>query len=375
MEMERILKSDEWAAYRLRALYHEYGYTEYKVSKFEEYDFYANNRSFLFCENILTFTDTSGKLLALKPDVTLSVVKNLGTTDTATHKVSYSESVYRTTSRSEGFREIRQTGLECIGKLDLYLVGEVVMLAKKSLALIDDRHVLDVSHMGFLLGLLSEYGVSDRDSAEMLSYMANKNLPAVKAFCRDKGLPEESGEAIAAVTEIYGALPQALEKIGTYVRGERMQTAYDELLALCDVLKAWGADENVNLDLSLSEDRNYYNGIVFRGFVQGVPEAILSGGRYDSLLRRMGKKAEAIGFAVYPELISLLGKKEADGGTDAVLLYEKSVPAVRVVEAIRALENEGKTVSAVCDTGRETVSGQRVYRLSGKGDEILEAMD
>ena len=73
---EKVLREEERAVYKMRELYGSYGYLQYKVSKFEEYDLYAKNKSFLVSDKLLTFTDTNGKLMALKPDVTLSIIKN-----------------------------------------------------------------------------------------------------------------------------------------------------------------------------------------------------------------------------------------------------------------------------------------------------------
>ena len=129
-----VLKSNEKAIYRLRELYQKNGYTLYKVSKFEEYDLYAHNKNFLVSQNVLTFTDTNGKLLALKPDVTLSIIKNIVDQKGITYKLCYNETVYRTSAESDGFREIMQTGLECIGEIDRYSEGEVIMLAKLFIA-------------------------------------------------------------------------------------------------------------------------------------------------------------------------------------------------------------------------------------------------
>ena len=70
------LLPSERAVYALRTLYLSFGYRRYKVSKFEEYDLYAENKSFLSDKSILTFTDTDGRLMALKPDITLSIIKN-----------------------------------------------------------------------------------------------------------------------------------------------------------------------------------------------------------------------------------------------------------------------------------------------------------
>ena len=91
---DNVLKNDERAVFTLRSLYQSYGYAHYKMSKFEEYELYAKNKNFLISENIITFTGAGGKLMALKPDVTLSIVKN--SKDTAgVKKVYYNENVYR----------------------------------------------------------------------------------------------------------------------------------------------------------------------------------------------------------------------------------------------------------------------------------------
>ena len=119
MERSPIWRADEWGGLRLRELYRSRGYLPYRMSKFEPYDLYLRNKSFLVSENILTFTDTDGRLMALKPDVTLSIVKNAQPPSSGLEKVYYHENVYRTTSAGLGFREIMQTGLECIGDLDL----------------------------------------------------------------------------------------------------------------------------------------------------------------------------------------------------------------------------------------------------------------
>ena len=75
------LKYDEQAVFLLRSLYSKYGYKQYKMRKFEEYDLYVRNKDFLISDSVITFTDTNGKLMALKPDVTLSIVKNTKDSD------------------------------------------------------------------------------------------------------------------------------------------------------------------------------------------------------------------------------------------------------------------------------------------------------
>ena len=106
------------------------------MSKFEEYDLYARNKDFLISDSVITFTDGSGKLMALKPDVTLSIVKNTKDAPSSRHKVYYNENVYRADKGSNSFREIMQVGLECLGDIDDYCISEVIMLAAMSLEVI-----------------------------------------------------------------------------------------------------------------------------------------------------------------------------------------------------------------------------------------------
>ena len=106
--------------FSLRSLYGQHGYSHYKMNKFEEYDLYAHNKDFLISDSVITFTDGNGKLLALKPDVTLSIVKNSRDRSDVLQKLYYNENVYRMSKGSRNFKEIMQVGLECIGKVDDY---------------------------------------------------------------------------------------------------------------------------------------------------------------------------------------------------------------------------------------------------------------
>ena len=105
-----VLSREEYLSFELRALYNKYGYKLYKMSKFEAYDLYARNKEFLSGENMITFTDNKGTLLALKPDVTLSIIKSMPEEIKGVQKVCYDENVYRQ-QKGESFKEILQLGL------------------------------------------------------------------------------------------------------------------------------------------------------------------------------------------------------------------------------------------------------------------------
>ena len=183
-----ILRSGEQIMYRLRGLYERYGYRRFKMSKFEEYDLYVRNKDFLVSDRMITFTDARGILMALKPDVTLSIIKNTRAEEAGPRKVYYNESVYRSGQGEETFQEIMQTGLECIGELDLYHIYEVIALAVESLRAIHPDYVLDVSHMGLVSGFMEAAGVTEAEYPEVMTAVRAKNLAGLEDFCRRRGL-------------------------------------------------------------------------------------------------------------------------------------------------------------------------------------------
>jgi len=148
--INNILRNEEKAIFALRELYGKYGYKPFKMSKFEEYEFYIQNKDFLVSDRIIAFNDTSGKLLALKPDVTLSIVKNGEDIEGFKQKVCYNENVYRVSENTHQFKEIMQTGVECIGDIKLYDIYEMIVMAAESLSLLAGDFVLEVSHLGLL---------------------------------------------------------------------------------------------------------------------------------------------------------------------------------------------------------------------------------
>lgn len=358
MSQFSIQRPDELASGRLRELYRRHGYLPYRMSKFESYDLYVRNKRFLLSENILTFTDTDGRLMALKPDVTLSIIKNTRDTVGALQKVYYNENVYRAAPGS-GYREIMQTGLECIGQLDTLAIGEVLALAAQSLAAITDSgtYILDLSHMGFVTGLLE--GLEEDAAAELLTEISRKNVPAIHEICAKRGLPADLAERAETLARLYGPPEQVLPQLAPLSRGPHMDAALAELQALCSLMEAMGLAENLRLDFSIVNDMNYYNGVIFRGYLPGLASGVLAGGQYDKLLQRMGKTGGAIGFAVYLDQLERLESGEPEWDVDTLLLYGPEDDLAAVVQRAEALMAEGGSVR----TERTVPPGLRCRRI------------
>lgn len=339
--MELLLTDEEKAVFKLRTLYQSYGYEQYKMSKFEEYDFYVKNKDFLISDNVITFTDTNGKLMALKPDVTLSIVKNGKDAETGVTKVYYSENVYRVAKGSQSFKEITQTGLECMGDVDDYCVSEVLYLAVKSLETLSDEYVLDISHMGILSAVIRETGVSLEGQKEIASCVKDKNVHGVVEVLQKEG-KEDKAEVLRTIMGLCGSCASVLRTLSELLKGTEGEKYVENLRSVTAGL----ADKNVRIDFSVLNDMRYYNGIVFQGFIKGVPNSILTGGQYDLLMKKMGRNAEAIGFAVCPkQLEDLQSKEEFD--TDVVVVYDEKVALSEIGETMKKIVSGGRSATAL----------------------------
>ena len=287
----------ERSTLQLRVLYEGAGYRKFRCSHFEEYSLYQQNERFLSDSQVITFTDLDGKLRAIKPDVTLSIAKNAQPAAGECKKYYYTEQICRPSRESHTFSEISQMGLECIGAVGAAEQAEVVRLALESLASLEVPTVLEVSHMGYLTGLLDALNVPAEARARLLDFLRAKNAHELRTAALDTGLDDTAAAALTGLLDLHGPLGATLTKARAACLCDAQRNALDELQALQNALGKDG--RGTQLDLSMADEMEYYNGLVFTGYVAGIPRAVLKGGRYDYLMQRFTPGANAIGFAMY----------------------------------------------------------------------------
>ena len=338
-----LLEPGERTTLRLRQLYSENGYTPYRMSKFEEYDLYAGNKDFLVSDNVITFTDTDGKLMALKPDVTLSIIKNSRDLPEETRKVYYVENVYRTAKGAGGFREILQTGLECFGKVTEEELCQVLRLAAESVRLLGGSGTLAVSDLSLVNGILHGLALPRQEEQALYEAIGQKNIHAIRELCPDPA----AAERLQKLLSVYGKPSQAAPILRALLPGDG---ECESFLRLLEQVEQTPAGELLRVDFSVMGDVSYYNGIVFKGFIAGIPDPVLSGGQYDRLLRKLHRASRAIGFAVY------LGELERlDQGKNAGWL-NVALPKGRLGEKVYAMfARAGFDCDGVLEPGRKLI--------------------
>ena len=314
------LTAEERVYYALKSLYENFGYKQYKMRKFEEYSLYSENKNFLKSESVITFNDRNGKLLALKPDVTLSIVKNTKANTKNNEKLYYKESVYRLDKGRNEFKEISQIGVEFLGQVDGYSLLEILNLAAETLKAVDNNFMLDISHMGVLSGILSEFGV-DNCPEKILDCIKSKNPHDMKSVCKKCNLPNELAEKLIKISETSNSGLETIEKVRNLSDSPTVVNSLNQLEEICLFFKNSKFADKINVDFSIVNDMAYYNGIVFQGYLKGFPKAVLSGGRYDNLVKKFRNDISAIGFALYLDEFGYYVNSKNEFDADVLLLY------------------------------------------------------
>ncbi len=358
----KSFRSDERMALTLRSIYESYGYRPYKMSKFEEYELYSSNIDFLGEGGVLTFTDVNGKLMALKPDVTLSIVKN-SRGNVGTQKVHYRENVYRRNARGGSFKEMLQSGIECIGSIDIVETTEVLLLALKSLTATERSYRLDISHIGVLSELIGE-NVPSKIKDELFTCIKRKNAGGIIELMNANSLDVDRFSALASAISQNRSAAEMIAHLRNipYLTNCR---ALDELEEIVSVLSSLGYANNVGIDLSVVNDMNYYRSLIFRGYIDCIPEAILFGGRYDDLVKKMGRCCGALGFAVALDRLQELSQVNSDCAR-ALLIYSDNVTVNQIISASDELRRSGYSVELSSDR-RKINDYTRVFCITPDG--------
>ncbi len=291
------LQPKERISLALRALYEAAGCRQYRMSRFEEYGLYQENRSFLSSEQVITFTDLDGRLLALKPDVTLSIAKSAKPVPGETLQFYYNENVYRPSAESHTFQEISQMGLEFLGEVGAEQVCNLMQLTLDSLVAMQDDFILEISHMGYLFGLFEAIGVAPAYHAKLLALLRRKNAHDLFATAADLGVSPDGIALLGQLLDCAGRYVQVLPMAHALCQNDTMRAALAELEALAPCFATFA--DKIRLDFSLAGEMEYYNGLLFQGYLAGLPRPVLKGGRYDLLIQKFHASAHAVGFAVY----------------------------------------------------------------------------
>lgn len=297
---------------RLRGKFAAAGFRFVRSAGLEYYDTYAGIRSAVGQEKMFKLTDKDGRLIVLRPDMTLACARIAATKLRAeSARLCYFTDIYDFSAGGNSDREVFQAGVELFGEGGAEADAAVISFAAECLREAGLREfIIDVGHVGFYKGLLEGSGLSEAAAEEIRGYINAKDAVNTEIALRRNGASARAQAAILALPSLFGDV-SVLERAKSLTDNAVALSALSRLGEVYACLKARGAEKYVSFDLGTVKSLSYYSGIVFTGLAEGVGAPVLSGGRYDGLCGQFGRELPAVGFALgMMRVLRALEKKE-----------------------------------------------------------------
>ena len=327
----------------IRKMYDSYGYKKISLPSFEEYDLYNENKDFID-RNVLTVMSPNGKLLALRPDITLSVAKKVSKDQSLKYsKIYYQENTYNLT-KYVGYEEDEQLGIELIGKESTFLDFEIINLAVKSLDIINKKSMIVLSHAGFISSIFENFDLEYEIKEQILDCINRKNSHDIqKILKRNEHISENVKKLIYKIPELSGNLENIEKELLKYEINVNTKKILSELKQLNSLLMKFYKKSKIIFDFSVVKNLNYYNGIILQGYIEDFPNVILTGGRYDKLFEKFGVDTGAVGFAILTDGLKGYYKDTDKKDFEVLIAYDNS-DFEKLVEIVNDFQKKGLRV-------------------------------
>lgn len=279
-----------------------YGYEDIQTPTFEFFDVFSKEVGTTPSRELYKFFDKEGNTLVLRPDFTPSMARCAAKyfmDEDVPIRFCYSGNTFTNNSNLQGkLKEATQMGAELIGEASVEADGEMAAMVIEALLATGLKDFqLSIGNVEYFKGICMEAGLDEETELELREFISGKNYFGAEDLLREKQVPGEYREALLQVTDLFGTY-EALEQAKLPIHNERSLNAVERLKALYQVLCYYGVEKYVSFDLGMLSKYHYYTGVIFKAYTYGVGDAIVKGGRYDTLLGRFGKEAPAIGFMV-----------------------------------------------------------------------------
>ncbi|MDD7792957.1 ATP phosphoribosyltransferase regulatory subunit [Clostridium sp. 'White wine YQ'] len=279
-----------------------WGYEQIITPTLEYYDTFNSHPEAFKQEEMYKFFDNKGKILVLRPDMTIPMARVVSTKlkdYKRPIRVRYTSNVYRVNEAFGGKpNEITHCGAELIGRETLEGDLEIIYLSINLLKALDLKEFkIELGHMGIISGIFEELNLEDEVKEKISFLIEKKRLGELQGLLNKLNISKEIKSFLEKLPWLFGNV-EVLDSISELEIYEKIKEPILYLKALAEGIKKLELQEYVSLDLGIIPKINYYTGVIIRGYVQGVGNYVLQGGRYDKLINSFGIDNGAIGFAI-----------------------------------------------------------------------------
>lgn len=368
---------------RYRKIFGGMGYSEVITPGIEFYDVFNDGSRKYSQEALYKLTDAKGRLITLRPDCTIPIARLAATRlrDVPMPlRLFYVQTVYENNKLLKGRSdEIVQSGIELIGSEYKRADFEVMSIAVKALKEYDGTDFrLEIGDVGYFKELVSMLGVSEGVAEDIRYLIEAKNYPALNDLLDSIGDTPVT-EALKKLPALFGGV-EVFDKAAKLASNDKTREILDNLKAFYTSLQKLDLGDRLSVDLGIVNRTDYYTGIVFKGYLSGVGEAVLQGGRYNRLLSEFGMNAPATGFAVNVNLVAALVRKlglsPVQTAPEAVVYGEHGYCIEAISYTMELAEKGIAAENAVFDSFEETAAAAKargikeIYVVSDKVEKL-----
>lgn len=325
----------------------QFGYRDIETPTFEFFDVFSREIGTTPSKELYKFFDKEGNTLVLRPDFTPSIGRCAAkyfTEEALPVRLTYMGNTFTNTSNLQGkLKETTQMGVELIGDGSVMADAEMIHLAVSSLkaAGLSDFQI-SIGEIGFFKGICRELELDEDTEEALRENISDKNYFGAEEILSHHKLERVQIDAVLKLTELFGSY-EILEEAEELIHNEMSLAAVTRLKSLYQYLLIYEDEKYVSFDLGLLSKYHYYTGILMKGYTYGSGDAILQGGRYDSLLSYFGKDSASIGFVINIDgLMQAMNSRKLlakEPGILTMLLYEEGseAEAIRYAKQMRIL--------------------------------------
>lgn len=361
----------------LRRVYKYSGFSEITSPTLEFYDVFNSNNQPISQEKMYKLFDNSGRILVLRPDMTTPIARITSTKlreSIYPIKLCYNSNIFRINENLNGkMSEITQSGVEIIGTKDLKADAEVIITAIKSLLSLGIKNFkVELGQANFFKGIIENIQFNDEEMEKLKRLIENKNYITLGNFLEEKRgeIEDESIKILESLPQLFGDIG-IVDKARKLTKNKRALKALDNVSKIYEIIYEIGLSSYISIDLGMIQNIDYYTGIIFKAYVDEVGEYILSGGRYDNLIREFGLNLPATGFAINVDNIMMTLKRQ---GTfrfkreKKVLIYYKEGCLRKAYELVNKIQD----MKVVCEISLfEDEEKSLDYAKQNKMDEMI----
>ena len=333
-----------------------YGYRTIETPTFEFFDVFGSDVGTIPSRDLYKFFDREGNTLVLRPDFTPSIARAVSRYYPDGKKpvrLSYLGRTFVNHQDHRGrLKENTEIGAELIGERAADADAEIIAAATSMLlaAGLKDFQI-SIGHVAFYESLVEEAGMDDDTEEKLRLLIHNHNSFGVEQLLAGIRIEPGIRSLLTKLTSLYGDRGM-LERAYCLTEGLKAQNAVRRLMEIHDLLKTYGLEGHVSFDFGMLSTYMYYTGVIFRGYTYGTGDAVVKGGRYDTLLAHFGKDAPSAGFVVVLDnLMNALQRQKIviESGPECVTISYSAAQREEAHRRAAALRAEGRCVEMILE--------------------------